>query len=128
MPLRRQDSWLRWMLIGLIAIALATALVVTAYPHYWLYAEFGIYVVGALGFTGLMALLLRAFSPAGVLWFLATVLVFNVWNFIVMFVSAWSGWWHEAQPGYHFVISATIGVVPLFAGIGVLTRKLRRAP
>jgi hypothetical protein len=126
MPLQRQDGWLRGMLIALTAIALATALVVTAYPHYWLYAEFGIYVLGAMGFTSLMVLLLRAFSPAGVLWFLVTVLVFNVWNLVVMFVSAWSGWWHDAQPGYHFVISAIIGSVPLVAGIGVLTRKLKR--
>jgi hypothetical protein len=68
----------------------------------------------------------RAFSPAGVLWFLVTTLVFNVWNFVVMVASVWSGWWPvQGQPGYRFVISALIGVVPLAGGIGVLTRKLR---
>jgi hypothetical protein len=111
MPLQRQDSWLRWMLVALAAIDLATAVALSAHPRYWLYAEFGIYALGAAGFTVLMLLLVKAFSPAGVLWFLVTILVFNVWNFVVMFVSAWTGWWHDAQPGYRFVISALFGVL-----------------
>ena len=129
MPLHRQDSWLRWMLVALAAIDLATTVALSAHPRYWLYAEFGIYVLGSVGFTGLVLLLLRTltpdFSPAAVLWFIATILVFNVWNFVVMVVSAWTGWWHDAQPGYRFLISALLGVMPLIASIGVLTRKLR---
>ena len=43
-----------------------------------------------------------------------------------MAASAWTGWLHDARPGSRFVISALIGVMPLVAGIGVLTLKLRR--
>lgn len=126
MPLQRQDSWLGVMLGVLAAIDLAATAALSANPAFWLYVGFAIFALGAAGLTALVIVLARAFSPAGILWLLFTILVFNVWNFAVMYVSVLTGWWPaQRQHGYRFLISGIVGVAPLVVGIGMLTRKSR---
>lgn len=130
MPLQRHDSWVRWMLVALAAIDIAATGAISGHPRLWFYAGFGIFALGALGFTGVVVLMSSAFSPAAVMLFLVTILAFNIWNFVVMVASVATGWWplQGSQTVYPFVVTALIGVAPVGVGIGFLTRGLRLIP
>jgi hypothetical protein len=125
-----EDRQLLWMLYGLVAVDVASAAYLSLFPldTGFLYFIVGI-MFGASAFIGVGAARFRRhYSPAGILWFLATIGAFQAWNVVVMWVSLLTRWWAHNQPGYHIAAGAAIGLIPLLVGISLLARKLRRTP
>jgi hypothetical protein len=113
---RRTDKQYRPILLGIAAMYLGCALLVSLFPHGGSrFAGIALVVIflGGLAGTLLLLLRIRAYSRRGILWFSWSAFGFTFWNAAVVGVSSASGWWGPHQPGIHFFGSAIIGVLPL---------------
>jgi predicted ferric reductase len=123
---RRSEKQLRWTLLLVAAMYLVTAVLLSFNPRQ------GNRLIGtALLVTFLVALVLavylgwrvRAWSRAAVLWFVAAMAVFLVWNGAVIWVSIATGWWGPKAPGIHFGGTAAVAVIPLLVGTWLFGRR-----
>jgi hypothetical protein len=124
---RQADRQFRWILLSIAAIYLVVAGVMSATP--WRrggttpgLAVLVIVIVGLAG-TILLITRLRAYSRAGVVWFIVAAAAFTWWNAIVSFVSIATGWWGPQQPSYHFGVSVMVGVIPLVVAAWLIGRR-----
>lgn len=111
-------------------IGLMLVLVVVGSLPNWLAPVAGFIVPAAFAAIAVAVISLqmrqRAYSPTGNRIFVVTVLVWLVWGLAVMQFSAHSGWWvpqPRLQRGWHFLVSALVGVVPLLVGAWLLGRR-----
>jgi hypothetical protein len=129
-PVNDADRQLLWTLAGLAAVGIALAAYLSLFPRDagFLYFIAGIMFASAACVAAVsLRLKNHDYSPAGILWLMATIGVFEVWTVVVMGVSLMSRWWAHGQPGYHVGVSAIVGLAPLLISIWVLGRKLRKA-
>ena len=112
---RRADNSLRWMLIVIAAVYVVAPGIVSVIPR----NEGPVMgVVFAVALVGIVAVVfvgrrLRAFSRAGIAWFVGGLILFQVWNAGVTAVSTMTGWWSPAEPNFHLAVSELVGVIPL---------------
>jgi hypothetical protein len=129
-PVVRQDVHLVVLLVVMGVAALPGAWLLTILPlaHRAIYYGFGIYVihVPVLVF-GLWRLNRHNYSDAAGVTFLIGVLAWAFWNQLIWLLGILSGWLSDPQPAYHIVITAVVGLLPLFFVIWKLGRKLRKA-
>jgi hypothetical protein len=125
---RRSDRQLGWLLLGIAAVYLAAAAVISTLPSLRRggpvvsLAILAIVVVGLVGFI-FIALRIRAYSRTGILLYFGGIVVFNLWNVAVSGVSILTLWWAPPQPSYHFGISELVGSVPLFIAAWLIWRR-----
>ena len=121
------DHQLAWLLLGVAAVYLAAAGVISTLPDLRRGgpAGFVILAVVLVGLVGLVlvAVRIRAYSRTGVLLYFGGIAVFNIWNAIVGGVSIGTRWWASTQPSYHFGISELVGAVPLFVAAWLIGRR-----
>ena len=70
-----------------------------------------------------LGLQLRAFSRAGILWYLWAIAAFNIWNAILVGVSIGTGFWASTQPTYHFGVTVLVAVIPLIVAAYLIGRR-----
>lgn len=125
---RRADRQLGWILLGIAAIYLAVAGVMSVLPDPRRAgpivgpAILFIVIVGSVGFI-FVGLRIRAYSRAGISLYFGGITVFNLWNAIVVGVSIGTRWWASTQPSYHFGLSAAIAVAPLLVAALLIWRR-----
>ncbi len=123
---RRADHQFRWILLILVAVYLLAAgiISVTSRPG----PSFGglvvlVLIIGGLVGSALLIWWIRAYSHAGIRWFIGAVVAFTWWNGIVCALSILTGWWGPSQPNYHFGVSAVVGVIPLVVAAWLVGRR-----
>jgi hypothetical protein len=114
------------MLIGLAVVELAGAAVVTLLGR----GGWTVLLITYLGGGVLMIVMLFRlrrghYSVAGVAWFMFTVLVFNVWNFLVVGLSVWTRWTGVGR--WSFALIEVVSAIPLIVSVWRLDRRLRAA-
>ena len=119
---RRADRQLGWMLAVLASMDLVIAGLMSAAFHVVGPAVLAVYLV-AIALVVVVLVRVRVYSRTGLQLFSVSATPFTLWNALVSGVSLAARWWGPAQPGYHFGISAVIGVLPLLVGIWLLFRK-----
>jgi hypothetical protein len=125
---RRADHQLGWMLLGIAAVYLAAAGVISTLPDLRRggpvagLAIVAILIVGSVVFI-VVGLRIRAYSRTGILLYFGGVTVFNVWNAIVAGVSIGTRWWARTQPSYHFGLSELVGAIPLLVAAWLIGRR-----
>lgn len=122
---RRTDKQYRPILLGIAAIYLGCALLVSLFPHGGSpLAGIALLVIFVGGLVGTLFLLLRirAYSRRGIRWFTWSAFGFTFWNAAVVGVSIAFHWWGRNQPGIHFFVSATIAVLPLLVAAWLVGR------
>lgn len=123
---RQADREFRWILLVLAVFYLAAAGVVSvAGRRGGPFAAFALLfiVVASLGAIIWLGLRLRAYSTAGVLWYVWAIAAFSIWNGLVVGWSIASGFWSTTQPTYHLGISVTICVIPLIVAAYLIGRR-----
>ena len=117
------------MLVAVGAIDVAALAYLWLFPIvnsavYWLSTiYFGGMVIGS--FEGLR-LKKRNYSVTAIFWFIATILVFDIWNLLLLFARGLLFiWWHA--PVVHLGVVAALGLVPLAFAIWQLRRMFRMA-
>lgn len=123
---RRSDRQFRWILLGIAAMYLAVGAVMSLSWHRGPNPAGPVIVLVVavvLVAITVVALRIRAYSRAGVLWFSLTASVFTVWNATVASVSLLTGFWAAQQPGYHFGLSVLVGAIPLLVGAWLIGRR-----
>jgi hypothetical protein len=122
---RRTDQQFRPILLGIAAMDLGIALLVSLFPHGGSriagIALMVIFVGGLIG-TLLLVLRIRAYSRRGILLFAGSAFGFSFWNLAVIGVSIASGWFGPHQLGIHFFASAIIGALPLLVAAWLVGR------
>ena len=119
---RRADRQLGWLLVVLVAMDLGIAGLMSVAFHVAGPAVLAVYLV-AIALVAVVLVRIRVYSRAGLLLFSVSAAAFTLWNGLVSGVSVAARWWGSAQPGYHFGVSAVIGVLPLLVGIWLLFRQ-----
>ncbi len=123
--IRRTDKQYRPILLGIAAMYLGSAFLVSLFPHGGSrFAGIALVVIFVGGLVGTLFLLLRirAYSRRGIRRFTWSAFGFTFWNATVVGVSIASRWWGPHQPGIHFFVSAIIGVLPLLAAAWLVGR------
>jgi hypothetical protein len=77
----------------------------------------------AIGAAVVIGLRIKAFSRAGIKWYFATMIAFNLWNAAVIAASTATRYWALGSPAYHFGISVSVAILPLLAGAWLLARR-----
>jgi hypothetical protein len=82
----------------------------------------------AIAVTALIAVVwlglrLRAYSRAGILWYVWAIAAFSIWNGIVVGMSLVTRFWSSTQPSYHFGLSVLVAVVPLVVAAYLIGRR-----
>jgi hypothetical protein len=123
---RRSDGQLRLVLLVVAAMYLATAALVSANPrggNVFIGDALLIVFLSAFGSVLYLTWRIRAWSRAGLLWFVGSVAAFLVWNGAVIWISIATGWWGRESPGYHFGGSAMVAVIPLVVAAWLIGRR-----
>jgi hypothetical protein len=124
----RADHQLGWMLLGIAAMYLAVAAVMSTLPDPRRAgpiagpAILAIMIVGLVGliFVGLR---IRAYSRSGILLYVGGVAVCNLWTAVVIWVSIGTQWWASTQPSYHFGASLAVDAIPLLVAAWLIWRR-----
>ena len=122
LPLKRQDSEIRWMLAALAAGDVVGVAVVASI------GEGGIVVLTGMWLVGTLMLLtigfrFRLYSPGGLMWFVVGYFGFLGLTGSLTLVSVWMGW-PPVQPVARYLIVQSVGLVPLLTAIALMSRKL----
>jgi hypothetical protein len=124
--MRRADSQFRPILFVITAMYLVIAALVSANPRGG-NALVGVALIFTFltGFVAAVYLIqrMRAWSRAGILWFVGSVAAFVLWNTGVIWVSFATGWWARNSPGIHFGGSVLVAVIPLVVAAWLLGRR-----
>ena len=125
---RRADHQLAWMLLGIAAIYLAVAAVMSTLPDPRRAGPVAGPAILAILISGLVAcivigLRIRAYSRTGILLYFGGIAAFNLWNGIVVATSLITRWWAPAQPSYHFGLSVAVGSIPLLVVAWLIWRR-----
>ena len=125
---RRADHQLAWMLLGIAAVYLAAAGVISTLPDPRRGGPVAGLAILAILICGLVGIIfvgvrIRAYSRTGILLYFGGVAAFNIWNAIVTGTSILTRWWALGQPSYHFGISALAGVIPLLVAAWLIGRR-----
>ena len=96
--MRRADHQLAWMLLGIAAIYLAVAAVMSTLPDPRRAGPVAGPAILAILISGLVAcivigLRIRAYSRTGILLYFGGIAAFNLWNGIVVATSLTTRWW-----------------------------------
>jgi hypothetical protein len=124
----RADHQLGWVILGIAAIYLSVAAVMSSLPDLRRggpvasLAILAILVVG-LGTCVFVALRIRAYSRTGILLYFGGIAAFNLWNALVVGVSIGTRWWASTQPSYHFGVSVAVGTIPLLVVAWLIWRR-----
>jgi hypothetical protein len=125
---RRNDRQLAWMLALVAAAYLGAGALVSLSPHQGrsvagpaVLLMLAVAIAAAVG----IALRIRAYSRAGIIWYFSTIIAFNLWNAVVAGASIGTRFWALGQPSYHFGTSVAIAVVPLLIGAWRIARRAR---
>ena len=116
------------MLLGIAAIYLAVGALISTLPDPRRggpvvgFAILALVIVGTAGFI-VVGLRIRAYSRAAILLYFGGVIAFNLWNTVVVGVSILTRWWAPSQPGYHFGLSVSVGVIPLLVAAWLIWRR-----
>jgi len=119
---RRADIQFRPILLGVAAIYLAAAALISLFPRGGGPFVLFIFVGGSAG-TLCLAWRISAYSRMGVVWLAVSVAAFNLWNAAVLVVSMATGWLAPHGPTYHFGVSAVVGVLPLVVAAWIFGRR-----
>ena len=124
---RKADREFRWILVVIATVyVVVAALVSIAFPRRGspLAGMVALLVIAA-GIAAMVVLgrRVRAYSTAGIAWYVVAIAIFLLWNAVVTGVSLLSGWWSPRQPGYHFAISEAVGAIPLIVAAWLFGRR-----
>lgn len=122
---RSTDKQYRPILLGIAAMYLGCALLVSLFPHGGSrFAGIALLVIFFGGLAGTLFLLLRirAHSRRGIRWFTVSAFGFTLWNTAVIGASIASGWWGPHESGIHFFGTAIIGALPLVVAAWLVGR------
>ena len=123
--LSRTDKQYAPILLGIAAMYLGAALLVSLFPHGGSrFAGIALLVILFGGLAGTLFLLLRirAYTRRGLQWFTWSAFGFTFWNSTVVGVSIATHWWGPHQPGIHIFGSAIVGVLPLLIAAWLVGR------
>jgi hypothetical protein len=125
---RRADHQLGWIVLGIAAMYLAAAAVVSTLAdprHGGPVAGPALLVIVFGGLVGIVVVFLRirAYSRTGILLYFGGIAAFNLWNAIVVGVSIGTRWWASTQPSYHFGVSVAVGTIPLLVTAWLIWRR-----
>jgi hypothetical protein len=125
---RHSDHQLGWILLGVAAVYLAAAAVISnvADPRRGgPVAGTAIVAILVVGLVGLVFVFLRirAYSRTGILLYFGGIAAFNLWNAAVTGVSIGLRYWASAQPSYHFGVSVAVGSIPLLVAAWLILRR-----
>ena len=125
---RHADHQLGWIVLGIAAVYLAVAGVVSTLadprrggPVAGI-AILAIVIVG-VGGAVYVGVRIRAYSRDGVLLYFGGIAVFNLWNGVVSGVSIATRWWASTQPSYHFGVSVAVASIPLLVAAWLILRR-----
>lgn len=123
---RRADREFRWILLVIAAFYLAVAGIFSvAGRRGGLLPSLALVFIVLAALVGIiwLGLRLRAYSTAGMAWYVAAIAAFSIWNGIVAGASIASGFWATTQPTYHLGISVVVAVIPLIAAAYLIGRR-----
>jgi hypothetical protein len=124
---RKADREFRWILAVVAAVYVVVALLVSiSFPRRGSpVAGIAALLVIAGGLVAVVVLgrRMRAYSMAGIAWYVIAIAIFLLWNGVVTGVSLLSGWWSPKQPSYHFAISEALGAIPLIVAVWLFGRR-----
>ena len=125
---RHADHQLGWIVLGIAAMYLAVAAVMSTLPdprRAGPVAGPAILAIMIIGLVGLVfvGLRIRAYSRTGILLYFGGIGAFNLWNVIVFGVSIATRWLAATQPSYHFGISVVVAVIPLLVAAWLILRR-----
>lgn len=124
---RKADRQFRWILVVVAAVyVVVAALLSISFPRRGSpLAGTAMLLVIAAGLAAVVVLgrRIRAYSTAGVAWYVVAIVAFLLWNSVVTGVSLITGWWSPRQPSYHFAISEAVGVIPLLVAAWLISRR-----
>jgi hypothetical protein len=123
---RRSDLQLCWMLLVIAGAYVGVGAVMSVSGRHGsaLAAVALLAMLAAAIASGVViGLRIRAYSRAGIIWYFATTIAFNLWNAAVVSVSIATRFWSSSQPGYHFGITVAFAVIPLLVGAVALVRR-----
>jgi asparagine N-glycosylation enzyme membrane subunit Stt3 len=125
---RRSDHHLGWIALGIALVYLAVGALISTLPDPRRAgpvvgpAILAVMVVGLVGLV-IVVLRMRAYSRTGILLYFGGVIVFNLWNGIIVGTSIITRWWALGQPSYHFGLSAAVGSIPLLVAAWLILRR-----
>jgi hypothetical protein len=125
---RHADHQLGWILVGIAAMYLGVAAVMSTLPDPRRAgpvagpAILAIMIVGLVGLV-FIGLRIRAYSRTAILQYFGGIIAFNLWNVTVFGVSIATRWFTPPQPSYHFGISVVVAVMPLLVAAWLILRR-----
>ena len=123
-PLKRGDSDLRWLLVGLTVAFLAEVVIGNMRGGVGLLVVLSSWVASLVLFcVAMFGVFRRRYSEAGSTLFLLAVVLFPAWAAIGAWVGVWT--WSPSWPTYRLGLIQATATVPLLAGIYVMSRRLR---
>jgi asparagine N-glycosylation enzyme membrane subunit Stt3 len=125
---RHSDHHLGWTALGIAAVYLAVGALISTLPDPRRAgpvvgpAILAVMLVGLVGLV-IVVLRMRAYSRTGILLYFGGVIVFNLWNGIIVGTSIITRWWAPGQPSYHFGLSVAVGSIPLLVAAWLILRR-----
>jgi hypothetical protein len=123
---RRADHLFRWILLVIAAMYIAVAVVMSiAGRRGGPTAALALLVIVLAAFAAFvwLGIRIRAYSRAGILWYVWAIAAFNIWNAVLVGVSIGTGFWASTQPVYHFGVTVLAGVIPLIVAAYLIGRR-----
>lgn len=124
---RKADRQFRWILVVVAAVyVVVAALLSISFPRRGsplAGTAMLLVIAGGLAAVVVLGRRIRAYSTAGVAWYVVAIVAFLLWNSVVTGVSLITGWWSPRQPSYHFAISEAVGVIPLLVAAWLISRR-----
>jgi hypothetical protein len=123
---RRADAQFRPILLIITGMYLVIAALLSANPRGGnVLIGDGVIATFLLGTVGGLYLCwrIRAWSRAGIGWFVGSVAAFVLWNGAVIWLSVATGWWGKSAPGVHFGASAVVAIIPLVVAAWLIGRR-----
>ncbi|HEY1163250.1 MAG TPA: hypothetical protein VGF78_09340 [Candidatus Dormibacteraeota bacterium] len=122
-PLKRQDSELRWILVVLTVAFLGEVGVGTLRGGAGLLVVLSSWLVGLVLFCVAMVGFFRhRYSEGSVALFVLPIVIFQGWSAIAAWVAIWTS--SPSRPLYYLGVIEASAVVPLLAGIYLMSRRL----
>jgi hypothetical protein len=125
---RQADHQLGWIVLGIAAVYLAGAAVVStaADPRRGgPVAGIALLAIVVAGVAGVVyvGVRIRAYSRTGSFLYFGGIAAFNVWNGVVAGVSIGTRYWASTQPSYHFGVSVAVATIPLLVVGWLILRR-----
>ena len=124
--LKRGDSDLRWMLVGLTVAFLAEVVIGNMLGGVRLLVVLSSWLAGlALFCVAMFGFFRRRYSEAGSMVFMLSIVLFPGWAGIAFWVAVWT--WSPTWPTYQLGLIQASAIVPLLAATYLISRRLASA-